>query len=321
MLEAVVEELDIKHQVFTELAAATNPECVLATNTSSLTVAAIAAGTPDPSRVVGLHFFNPPHQMPLVEVVRGPQSNPQTVATAAALAARIGKTLVLVDDCAGFLVNRMLAPYMNEAGHLVAEVEDPAPDRSGGRRIRHADGAARADRPGGAGRVEPRFGKPAGGVRRADGTGPHLAGAAEIAPRRRKVGRLKVIEKTWFGKRLNPAVQAAISRPGRQSATQKAILSHEEIIQRLVYPLINEAARCLDERIVERPTTSTWRWCSEPASPPFAAVRCATPTPWAFPRSCRRSSGWRRASPRFAPCEPVAPHGGRRRTVPSRRSA
>ena len=125
MLEAVLEELDVKHKVFDELAAATRPDCVLATNTSSLTVADIARTVAHPERVVGLHFFNPPDRMPLVEVVRGPQSNPQSVAMAAAVASRIGKTIVLVGDCAGFLVNRLLAPYMNEAGHLVAEVEDP----------------------------------------------------------------------------------------------------------------------------------------------------------------------------------------------------
>ena len=84
VLEAVVEELDVKHKVLDELAAATRPECVLATNTSSLTVADIARTVAHPERVVGLHFFNPPDHMPLVEVVRGPQSNSQSVAMAAA---------------------------------------------------------------------------------------------------------------------------------------------------------------------------------------------------------------------------------------------
>jgi 3-hydroxyacyl-CoA dehydrogenase / enoyl-CoA hydratase / 3-hydroxybutyryl-CoA epimerase len=251
IVEAVVEELDVKHQVFTDLAAATSPGCALATNTSSLTVAAIAAGTPDPSRVVGLHFFNPPHQMPLVEVVRGPQSNPQMVAKAAALAACIGKTLVLVGDCAGFLVNRILAPYMNEAGHLVAEVEDPL----------EIDRAA----------IE--FGMPMGPLALIDlvglGVSSHVSENLRAAYGERmepapiwqalrnstdasKVGGMKVIQKTWFGKRLNPAVQTAVDDYTRRSATKKMILSHEEIVQRLVYPLINEAARCLEERVVER---------------------------------------------------------------------
>ncbi len=115
----------MKHQVFDELANATGPECVLATNTSSLTVADIAAGIAHPERVVGLHFFNPPTRCRWSRSSAARNRDPQMVAKAAALAARIGKTIVLVGDCAGFLVNRTLAPYMNEAGHLVAEVEDP----------------------------------------------------------------------------------------------------------------------------------------------------------------------------------------------------
>jgi 3-hydroxyacyl-CoA dehydrogenase/enoyl-CoA hydratase/3-hydroxybutyryl-CoA epimerase len=252
IVEAVVEELDIKHQVFTELANATGRQCALATNTSSLTVAAIAAGVSEPSRVVGLHFFNPPHQMPLVEVVRGPQSDPQMVAKAAALAARIGKTLVLVGDCAGFLVNRILAPYMNEAGHLVAEVDDPL----------EIDRAA----------VE--FGMPMGPLALIDLVGLAVSShvsenlraaygermepapiwqALKQSPESSKAGGMKVIEKTWFGKRLNPAVLAAAKSVARFSGGPKVVLSHEEIVQRLVYPLINEAARCLDEKICEKP--------------------------------------------------------------------
>jgi 3-hydroxyacyl-CoA dehydrogenase/enoyl-CoA hydratase/3-hydroxybutyryl-CoA epimerase len=249
VLEAVLEELDVKHKVLDELAAATRPDCVLATNTSSLTVADIARMVAHPERVVGLHFFNPPDRMPLVEVVRGPQSNPQSVAVAAALASRIGKTIVLVGDCAGFLVNRLLAPYMNEAGHLVAEVEDPL----------EVDRAA----------VE--FGMPMGPLELIDlvglGVSSHVSENMQKAYGERmepaplwislrmaadgKSGPPNVlIKKRFLPRQLNPTVAAAIADLARRSSTPRKALSHEAIVQRLVYPIINEAARCLDEKVV-----------------------------------------------------------------------
>lgn len=247
VLEAVVEELDVKHKVFDDLAAATSPQCVLATNTSSLTVADVAKNVAHPERVVGLHFFNPPDKMPLVEVVRGPQSNAESLAKAAALASRIGKTIVLVGDCAGFLVNRLLAPYMNEAGHLVSEVEDPL----------EVDRAA----------VE--FGMPMGPLELIDLVGIGVSGHVsenmraaygermEPAPLWKSLGAAadaksappKIFLKTRFGRRLNPVVARAISEQGRRSPSPPRALSHEAIVQRLVYPIINEAARCLDEKV------------------------------------------------------------------------
>jgi 3-hydroxyacyl-CoA dehydrogenase/enoyl-CoA hydratase/3-hydroxybutyryl-CoA epimerase len=302
IVEAVVEELDVKHQVFTDLAAATGPNCALATNTSSLTVAAVASGTPDPSRVVGLHFFNPPHQMPLVEVVRGPQSDLKMVAKAAALAARMGKTLVLVGDCAGFLVNRILAPYMNEAGHLVAEVEDPL----------EIDRAA----------VE--FGMPMGPLALIDlvglGVSSHVSENMRAAYGERmepapiwqalrqsadasKVGGMKVIEKTWFGKRLNPAVLAAVNDLARRSGTKKMILSHEEIIQRLVYPLINEAARCLDERIAERADDVDLAMVFGTGFAPFRGGPLRYADSVGLPKIVQTLDRLAATSGRFAPCE------------------
>ena len=125
VIEAIVESLPVKQQVFRALADATSSNTVLATNTSSLLVRDIAEGIPHPERIVGLHFFNPPHQMPLVEIIRTEQSSPAAIATAFALTQRLGKTAVIVKDCPGFLVNRLLAPYMNEAGWLLLEVSDP----------------------------------------------------------------------------------------------------------------------------------------------------------------------------------------------------
>ncbi len=253
VIEAVVEEMDVKRQVFRELAAATSPNTVLATNTSSLLVAEIAEGVPHPERVVGLHFFNPPHQMKLVEVVRTHQTSPEALATALALVQRIGKTPIVVRDCAGFLVNRLLTPYMNEVGYLLTEVADPM----------EIERAAIA------------FGFPMGPMELIDlvgiGVAAHVAANMHRAygPRMEPAalwGRLaelrrdpnapapKFIERTWRGKRrVNPAITRLLAKIRKEQGGGRAHYTQQELIQRLVYPVINEAARCLEEGIVERP--------------------------------------------------------------------
>ena len=248
VLEAVLEEMDVKHKVFDELAAATGPECVLATNTSSLTVADIAQKVSHPERVVGLHFFNPPDKMPLVEVVRGPKSSPEAVAKAAALASRIGKTIVLVGDCAGFLVEPTARRLHERGGSPGDGSPRPARSRPGRHRIRDAHGSAGADRPRRSGCVEPRFGKHAGRLRRADGAGSPLEIPPQSRPRPRAL-RPKIFLESHLGRRLNPTVAKAIAEMARQAPPTQT-MSHEAIAQRLVYPMINEAARCLDEKVV-----------------------------------------------------------------------
>ena len=119
VLEAVAEKLEVKRAVFAKVAAEVAPDAILATNTSSLSVEAIAATLPHPERVVGMHFFNPVARMPLVEIVRGPRTSPETAAATAKLALRLGKTPVIVRDVAGFLVNRVLGPYLDEAVRLL----------------------------------------------------------------------------------------------------------------------------------------------------------------------------------------------------------
>jgi len=121
VIEAVVEKMEVKQDVFARLDKLTRPDCVLATNTSSLRVNTIAQATQRPNRVIGLHFFNPVNKMPLVEVVRGDASDDQSLATAVALAARIGKTPVVVNDAPGFVVNRVLIPYLREAMAVAIE--------------------------------------------------------------------------------------------------------------------------------------------------------------------------------------------------------
>jgi 3-hydroxybutyryl-CoA dehydrogenase len=120
VVEVVPERMDIKRQVFAELDRACRPEAVLVTNTSSLPVTAIAAGTRHPGRVAGMHFFNPAPVMRLVEVVAAVQTDPATTETVTGLVRSIGKTPVVVTDRAGFVANALLLPYLNHAVSLLA---------------------------------------------------------------------------------------------------------------------------------------------------------------------------------------------------------
>ena len=119
IIEAAVERLDVKKRIFADLEQRCGERTVLGTNTSALSITEIAADLADPGRVVGLHYFNPVHRMQLVEIVRGEQTRPETAAQAVRFAQDSGKLPVVVRDRPGFLVNRVLVPYLMEAGRLV----------------------------------------------------------------------------------------------------------------------------------------------------------------------------------------------------------
>ena len=121
VIEAVFEDLAAKRAVFAELDSIAKPECVLATNTSSLDIDAIAAAAQRPARVVGVHFFSPANIMRLVEIVRGKATAPEVVATVAALTKRLGKVGVFAGNCRGFIGNRMINMYGREAQRLLLE--------------------------------------------------------------------------------------------------------------------------------------------------------------------------------------------------------
>lgn len=248
VIEAIIENLDVKRQVFRELAEATGADTVLATNTSSLLVSDIAEGVPRPQRVVGLHFFNPPHQMRLVEIIRTPLTSQEALATAFATVQKLGKTAVVVGDCAGFLVNRLLSPYLNEAGHLLEEVSDPL----------EIDRAA----------VE--FGMPMGPLKLADLVGldiaahvaqnMHAAYGDRMKPallweklgelRGQSGGGKRLLIGKGKKKQLAPDVSGTIEELRRQGPSGIASpLSRAAIVDRLIYPIINEAARCLEEGV------------------------------------------------------------------------
>ncbi|MFQ5852511.1 MAG: 3-hydroxyacyl-CoA dehydrogenase NAD-binding domain-containing protein [Candidatus Binatia bacterium] len=121
VIEAAPEKLELKREIFQKLDSLCDPETLLATNTSSLSVSAIAAGTKNPERILGMHFFNPPPLMALVEVIQGGQTLPASIQKAVAIARRLGKTPVCAKDTPGFVVNRIARPFYNEALRLLDE--------------------------------------------------------------------------------------------------------------------------------------------------------------------------------------------------------
>ena len=121
VIEAIVEELEPKRSLFRELDALVHPDAILATNTSALSVTAIAAATTRPERVVGMHFFNPAPVLPLVEIVRTDLASEEAVEDAVELARRIGKEPIRCDDTPGFVVNRVLIPLLNDCVRILDE--------------------------------------------------------------------------------------------------------------------------------------------------------------------------------------------------------
>lgn len=245
VVEAVVESMEIKRAVLREVEAAVRPDAIIATNTSSLSVDEMAAALERPGRFAGMHFFNPVHRMPLVEVVRGAGTDPDTVETLAALAIRLGKVPVVTRDTTGFLVNRILGPYLNEAGHLLDEGWD----------------AATVDR------AWKRFGMPMGPYRLIDEVGIDIVAHAgktmatalgdRMAPAASLMalagsGRLGRKGGTGFyryvkGKqeKFDSSVYADMRLRGRRSVPGDAL-----VVDRLVLTMVNEAARVLQSEVV-----------------------------------------------------------------------
>ena len=247
VIEAALEKLDVKQQVFRDLEPRVGPNTVLATNTSALSIDAIASVLSRPERVVGLHFFNPVHRMQLVEIVRGPRTSTVALDTALQFTKAIGKLPVIVKDSPGFLVNRILLPYMVEAVWLFTEGMSPtAIDR------------AMLD-----------FGLPMGPIRLADEVGLDVAQhVAKDLERRLPSGvpindtLEKMVAKGWLGKKSGRGFyvyEGKKEQPAKPSdlaflQAEKARVSDATTMRdRLVLIMINEAARVLAEGVVESP--------------------------------------------------------------------
>lgn len=251
VIEAITENEKVKTETYRQLAHVLKPGAILASNTSTISITRMAAAAPDPARFIGMHFFSPVDRMELVEVIRGEATSDETVATVVALAKRIRKTPIVVRDCAGFLVNRVLFPYMNEALLLLQE----------GVPMDAIDGAATA------------FGMPVGPIALQDLVGldisyyagkvlaaayPDRATIPGVLEALVKAGRLGKKSGAGFrahgGKASKPAADpafAAILEPLRTSGG--ATPSAEEITDRLFLPMLLEATRVVEEGIVREP--------------------------------------------------------------------
>ncbi|MEZ6014798.1 MAG: 3-hydroxyacyl-CoA dehydrogenase NAD-binding domain-containing protein [Planctomycetota bacterium] len=253
-LEAVAEVMTVKKKVLAQLAAALPKDAILATNTSSLSVTEMQADVPHPERVVGMHFFNPVKKMPLVEIVRGERTSEATIARTAALALRLGKTPVVTRDVPGFLVNRILGPYLDEAVRLFV----------GGASPKRVD------------RLMLQFGMPMGPFRLLDEVGLDIAVHAAKSLHAGYGDRMQPCDAldAFMGKPGTPTdrrgkksgkgfyVYSAAAASGReepeladdlgrfQKATWGFGLSDREIVERCVLAMLNEAARCFEERVV-----------------------------------------------------------------------
>jgi 3-hydroxyacyl-CoA dehydrogenase/enoyl-CoA hydratase/3-hydroxybutyryl-CoA epimerase len=266
VIEAVVEQIAVKQEVLARVEAGTRPNCVVASNTSSLSISRMQSSMSRPQAFCGMHFFNPVERMPLVEIVRGDASGDESIATVFALARRLDKVAVIVRDGPGFLVNRILAPYLNEAGWLLAD----------GAAIGEVDTALED------------FGMPMGPLRLLDEIGLDVARHVAVT----------LFEA--FGERLRPAPPLAAlavdRRPGRKGgrgfyihaqgrrpqpdpelyaelgASVPAVrrpLSPESIRERAILAMINEAARALEDGIVHQPGELDLALITGTGFPPF----------------------------------------------------
>ena len=232
VIEAIVEKLDIKQALFRDLETKIKPGAVLATNTSSLRLEDIAAALTDPGRLVGLHFFNPVPQLPLVEIVRGETTREDEVRKAAAFVTAIKKLPLVVKSCPGFLVNRALAPYMMDA---VRRLDEGTPRDK-------IDQAALA------------FGMPMGplelmdmvGLDIANAVGEKLGGASRPDnPLSRLVGQGKLGKKTGEGFYVWEK-----GKPKRETAEQYDPAELDRLGRELIKPMLDECERALADGIV-----------------------------------------------------------------------
>ena len=253
VIEAVFEEMELKKKIFTRLDGLCKADAILATNTSSLDVNTIAAVTGRPEQVVGTHFFSPANVMRLVEIVRGDHTSPEVLATTLTLSKQLGKVGVVVGVCDSFAANRMLYPYSRQAQFLIEEGAFPE----------------QVDK------VIYDFGFPMGPFALSDLAGidvgwrvrqhrepsrPKHLRYSEIADRLYEMGRYgQKTRKGWYnyeeGSRIpmpDPEVVDLVVRTSRELKIDRREISDEEILQRCIYPLINEGARILEEGIVQR---------------------------------------------------------------------
>jgi 3-hydroxyacyl-CoA dehydrogenase len=262
VVEAVFENLTVKQSLFSQLARVCKPGAILATNTSTLDIDAIAGATGRAQDVLGMHFFSPAHVMRLIEVVRGRDTSAMALATALRVAKRAGKIGVAVGNCFGFVGNRMLYAYGREKELMLLEGATPA----------QIDGALET------------FGMAMGPNAVGDLAGLDIGAAARRAwhdrpddPRYYRVSDV-LVEHGWLGQKTgrgfyrydpgnrqreeNPEVSAVIRSEAERLGVAPREVSPEEIVERCIYALINEGARLLEEGIASRASDIDVIWCN-----------------------------------------------------------
>jgi 3-hydroxyacyl-CoA dehydrogenase len=247
VIEAVFEEMDLKKRVFADLDRVAKADAVLATNTSTLDVDEIARATRRPQDVLGMHFFSPANVMRLLEIVRGAETAPDALATAVALGRRIGKVPVTVGVCYGFVGNRMLARRSVEAERLLLEGALP----------QEVDAAVTG------------FGFPMGPFAMADMAGLDVGWLIRKGRGERNEIEDALCEAGHFGQKTgkgyfryepgsrtplpDPEVERVIAEAAARLNRPRRSIAQEEIVERMIFPMINEGARILEEGIATRP--------------------------------------------------------------------
>ena len=273
VVEAVVENEKIKKSVLAEVEQNTKDGTIIASNTSTISITALATALKKPENFCGMHFFNPVHRMPLVEVIRGEKTSDEAVAKTVQYALQMGKTPIVVNDCAGFLVNRVLFPYFNGFNQLIADGVD----------------YKRIDK------VMEKFGWPMGPGYLLDvvgiDTGDHAATImANAFPDRMMMKEKTIVQILHENKRLGQKnglgiYKYEIDRKGKpkktidsdvdqyiKQAVKRTIdVSDEEIVDRMMFPMLFESARCLEEKIVGTPQEVDMGLLLGLGFPPFRA--------------------------------------------------
>lgn len=247
VIEAVNEDLNLKKKILTSVSSAVSGDCIISTNTSSLAIDDCATGVRGPTRVIGMHFFNPAERMPLVELVRAKRTSDETVLKTSAYTSALRKYPIVVESCPGFLVNRVLSPYLMEAAHLLSE----------GYTVRQIDKAALD------------FGMPMGPLRLLDEVGLDVASkVAEIVEAgygKRMSGPAytgKLVSQGKLGRKTRSGFYQYFEDGSKEVPTENLkellgisqsspieSLSPDEISDRLILTMVNEAIRSLDEGV------------------------------------------------------------------------
>ena len=277
VIEAVTENPKVKQMVLAQAEDAVSDTAILASNTSTISITQLAKSLNLPENFVGMHFFNPVHMMPLVEVIRGEKSSDQAIATTVALAQKMGKVPVVVNDCPGFLVNRVLFPYFGAFDLLLKDGAD----------FQQVD------------KVMERFGWPMGPAYLIDvvgiDTGVHGAHVmAEGFPDRMKPDYKGAIEIMYENQRLGQKNDKgfyvyALDKKGKKAKTvdptsyeliapmitgEKREFDNQEIIDRMMIAFVNETVRCLEDNIVATAAEADMAMIMGVGFPPFRGGPC-----------------------------------------------